>query len=137
MPTLERLYNHHAKTRAEDPKHRRICETIDRFVENGGHYIVEGSFNYAHYLQIHCIERTTYERAVKEMGQEMVTYFRALNQFSDKVLERMRKPSRESHRAQLLAARASGLASPTRRTTSERAMNSHPSGSNPARLHPS
>jgi hypothetical protein len=137
MPTLERLYNHHAKTRAEDPKHRRICETIDRFVENGGHYIVEGSFNYADYLQIHCVERTTYERAAREMGQEMVTYFRALNQFSDKVLERMRKPSRESHQAQLPAAPASGLASPTRRTTSERAMNSHPSGSNPARLHPS
>lgn len=137
MPTLERLYNHYAKTRAEDSKHRRLCETIDRFVENGGHHIVDNSFNYAHYLQIHCAERTTYERAVREMGHEMVTYFRALNQFSDKVLERMRKPSRESHRAQLLAARASGLASPTRRTTSEPTMNSHPSGSNPATLYPS
>lgn len=95
-PAMEHLYNLCMETRAENPEHARICEKIDRFIENHGCEVVEDSFSYAHYLKMWCADPQAFREATQVMKQEMVGYLRALNQFSDKVLECMRQPGRAS-----------------------------------------
>ncbi|MDC3956961.1 ParB N-terminal domain-containing protein [Polyangium jinanense] len=89
-PTLEPIYNKYAETRTENSAHARICEKIDRFLENGGIEIIDNSFSYVHYLKVHCADPQALQVAARAMEQETVAYLRALNQFSDKVLQSMR-----------------------------------------------
>ncbi|TKD03423.1 ParB/RepB/Spo0J family partition protein [Polyangium fumosum] len=106
-PTLEPIYNEYAATRTENPESARICEKIDRFLENGGIAIIDNSFSYVHYLKAYRADPQAFHVAARAMEQEMVAYLRALNRFSDKVLQSMQDFTARPKRAHVLAAAAS------------------------------
>lgn len=90
-PSMERIYNQYSESRSDSPEHARVCEKIERFIENGGDEIVDEHFSYIHYLKMHCTDAEVYREAARAAEREMTAYLRAVNQLSDKLLVHMRQ----------------------------------------------
>lgn len=93
VPKMERIYNEYVDSGSSNPEHARVCEVIDRFMENRGSDIANNSFSYLDYLKMHCTDAGAYREAAKAAGQEITEYLRALNQFATQVLARRGKPT--------------------------------------------
>jgi hypothetical protein len=90
-PRMERIYNQCSESRSDNPAHARVCERIERFIENGGNELIEDQFSYIDYIMMHYHDAEACRRATHAAVQEMTAYLRAMNQYSDKVLAHMRQ----------------------------------------------